>query len=101
MSSKVTTVSKKLTDSHMKQIRVLRALSKDVVMDGDNKKSKQYKIEEINVNSGLNDEKETQRYLFILEGQKLVSPYPSGDFTSKVWYITQRGLDAVKLVSNI
>ncbi len=91
--------SKKLTDSHMKQIYVLRALSKDV--DGNSKKSKQYKIEEINTNSGLNDEKETQRYLFILEGQKLVSPYPEGDFTSKVWYITKRGLEAVKLVSNI
>jgi hypothetical protein len=84
----------------MKQIYVLRAMSKDVV-DGGNKKSKQYKIEEINVNSGLNDEKETQRYLFILEGQKLVSPYPEGDFTSKTWYITKRGLEAVKLVSNI
>ena len=95
------TISKKLTDSHMKQIYVLRAMSKDAVLDGSKKKSKQYKIEEINVNSGLNDEKETQRYLFILEGEKLVSPFPEGDFTSKTWYITQRGLEAVKLVSNI
>lgn len=91
------TISKKLTDSHIKQIRVLRAMSKDVTVE----KSKQYKIEEINAISGLNDEKETQRYLFILEGQKLVSPFPNGDFTSRTWYITKRGLEAVKLVANI
>ncbi len=92
--------SRKLTDSHLKQIHVLRAMSKDIVIDKSTKKNKQYKIEEINLNSGLNDERETQRYLFILEGQKLVSPFPEGDFTSKTWYITKRGMEAIKLVSN-
>ncbi len=92
--------SKKLTDSHIKQIHVLRAMSRDITDEKSVKKNKQYKIEEINTNSGLNDERETQRYLFILEGQKLVSPFPEGDFTSQTWYITKRGLDAIKLVSN-
>ncbi|MGI6681497.1 MAG: hypothetical protein ACOX3T_08495 [Bdellovibrionota bacterium] len=97
--SKDSNMQKKLTDSHIKQINLLKAMSKDVVESG--KESRKYEIEEINAICGLNDERETQRYLFILEGQKLVSPSPEGDFTSTTWYVTKRGLDAVKLVSNM
>lgn len=49
--------------------------------------------------SGLKDEKETQRYLYILEGHKLVAPHPLGDFTSKFWSITKDGVQAVKSFS--
>jgi hypothetical protein len=57
-------------------------------------------INEIAELSGLRDEKETQRFLFILEGQKLVSPFPVGDFTSKVWQITTQGIQTLKHISN-
>jgi hypothetical protein len=50
--------------------------------------------------SGLADEKETQRFLFILEGQKLVTPFPEGDFTSKIWQITNQGMQTLKQISS-
>lgn len=50
-----------------------------------------FRIHEIAEISGLNDEKEAQRVLFILEGQKLVTPLPEADLTSKVWQITTLG----------
>ena len=49
--------------------------------------------------SGIRDEKETQRFLFILEGQKLVSPFPEGDFTSKIWQITSHGVQTLRQIS--
>ena len=60
----------------------------------------QYHINEISELSGVNDEKEVQRYLFILEGQKLVAPYPAGDFTSRTWHITKRGMKAMKTITS-
>ena len=48
--------------------------------------------------SGIEDGKEVQRYLFILEGQKLVAPYPRGDFTSSKWQITEQGIRALRLI---
>lgn len=62
---------------------------------------KRLQISEIAELSGLRDEKETQRYLFILEGQKLVSPFPDGDFTSKVWQITNQGVQTLKHISTV
>lgn len=85
-----------LSDNHVKQISVLRALSRETV---DTASPRQYHINEIAQQSGLNDEKELQRYLFILEGQKLVEPHPAGDFTSKTWHITRRGLKAIKSIA--
>ena len=58
-------------------------------------------IEEISELSGLKDEKETQRFLFILEGQKLVSPFPVGDFTSKTWQITTQGIQTLKHIASV
>lgn len=57
-------------------------------------------IAEIAEVSGLNDEKEAQRYLYILEGHKLVSPFPPGDFTSKCWQITDEGIKTFKMISS-
>jgi hypothetical protein len=53
-------------------------------------------INELVTKSGVKDEREVLRYLFILEGQKLVSPFPEGDFTSRTWMITQDGIEAVR-----
>jgi hypothetical protein len=49
-------------------------------------------VEQVAELSGLGDEKEALRFLYILEGHKLVSPFPKGDFTSKTWQVTDEGL---------
>lgn len=90
-------IPKNLSETYRNQINVLNVLSRatnPVVIE-----PKQFQINEIAELSGLKDEKETQRYLFILEGQKLVSPYPAGDFTSRTWHITKDGLKAIKTIS--
>lgn len=63
--------------------------------------SKAMKIDEIAEVSGIFDEKETQRYLFILEGQRLVSPFPEGDLTSRNWGITQTGMNTVEQLNKV
>ena len=55
-----------------------------------------FKIPEIAELSGIKDERETQRNLYILEGHKLVTPLPPGDLTSKNWQITITGLKTVQ-----
>ena len=80
-------------ESIINQIHVLRSLARN-----GNGQSKQYQITEIAEMCGFKDEKEAQRYLYILEGQKLVSPYPTGDFTSRTWQITQLGVKALKTI---
>ncbi len=55
-----------------------------------------FKIQEIAELSGIKDERETQRNLYILEGHKLVTPLPPGDLTSKNWQITVTGLKTVQ-----
>lgn len=84
---------KTISDSYIKQIMVLKSMA-DV--EPDTKTPRMYQINEIAENSGLTDEREIQRYLFILEGQKLVTPYPEGDFTSKTWHITIQGLKTIR-----
>ena len=88
---------KHLNEAYVNQINVLKALSSEARSSSH---SRQYDISTISEKSGVNDEKETQRYLYILEGHKLVSPHPSGDFTSKLWHITDDGLKAVKTISS-
>ncbi len=81
------------SDAFIHQINVLRALSNQRSISSE---PRALQIEEISELSGVRDEKEIQRYLFILEGQKLVSPQPEGDFTSKMWIITRDGQRVVK-----
>lgn len=92
-----------MSDSYVNQLHVLRAMAKDTGAKDSSVKEisthpKPFQITEIAHNSGVKDEKETQRYLFILEGQKLVSPYPAGDFTSRTWSITKHGMKAIKMI---
>lgn len=88
--------SRTLSESHMQQIQVLRVLSKTQPAAGH---PRQYEIAEIAELTGLQDEKEVQRHLLILEGQKLVAPHPEGDFTSTRWHITKEGARCVKTIS--
>ncbi len=82
-----------ISDSHRNQIQVLKILSKEGITE-----AKQYEIAEIAELTGLRDEKEVQRYLLILEGQKLVAPFPEGDFTSNRWRITKEGIRAMRSI---
>lgn len=82
-----------MNDAFYHQINVLKALSPHRATATE---PKALPIDEICELSGVRDEKEIQRYLFILEGQKLVSPQPEGDFTSKMWIITRDGQRVVK-----
>ena len=99
-------VERRLSDSHQRQIKVLKTLkgeSEQPVAIGNtalalSADSRHFNINEIAEMSGLQDEKEVQRYLFILEGQKLVAPFPEGDFTSKTWHITSNGVKALKTI---
>lgn len=80
----------------MSQLQILNALApKSVPLP----EPRRLQINEIAELSGLRDEKETQRFLFILEGQKLVSPFPEGDFTSRIWQITNQGVQTLRQIS--
>jgi hypothetical protein len=98
MESTGTTKKKRLSPSSMSQIHILNALSP--VGGPGSAEPRRLQIEEIATLSGIRDEKETQRFLFILEGQKLVSPFPEGDFTSKVWQITSQGVQTLRQISS-
>lgn len=94
-----------LNETYVHQINVLRALvehsSKDAqILRELASRPRTFDISEIAQLSGLRDEKETQRYLYILEGHKLVSPFPAGDFTSKNWHVTEDGMKAYKSISS-
>jgi len=82
-----------LSESHLLQINVLKAMSALGVISPE---PRPYELTELARMTGIHDEREIQRYLYILEGQKLVTPYPEGDFTSRTWVITSSGLDAVR-----
>lgn len=97
MESTASSKKKRLTPSSMSQIQILNALAPNSTATPD---SRRLQITEIAQISGLVDEKETQRFLFILEGQKLVSPFPEGDFTSKVWQITTQGVQTLRHISS-
>lgn len=96
--SSSSTSIRKLTDSHMNQITVLRAMANARTGDEKSTPVTHLQIEEIVEVTGLDDEKEIQRILFILEGQKLVAPYPEGDFTSRIWRITIEGKKALRSI---
>ena len=83
---------KKLSDTYKHQINILKAMTG---LKGPSE-ARPIQIDEIAQSSGLKDEKETQRFLYILEGQKLVAPHPAGDFTSRHWIITQDGIKALR-----
>lgn len=87
---------KHISDSNLKQISVLKALCSD---SDRALEPRQLEISAIAEISGLSDEKDVLRYLYILEGHKLVSPHPPGSFTSKFWQITEDGVRAMKNIS--
>jgi len=86
-----------LNESYIHQIHVLKAICGAAITGG---KSKPFDISEVAEMSGLKDDKETLRYLYILEGHKLVTPFPIGDFTSKTWQVTEEGVKAWKQISS-
>ena len=88
---------RKISDAYVNQINVLRVFSKPPVRNTPAQAALEMQLEQIAHLSGQ-DERETQRCLFILEGQKLVTPLPPGDFTSKTWQITTDGVKALRII---
>lgn len=97
MNAGSTSKKNRLSQSSVNQIQILHALADS--QQNNVGAPPRLEILEITEKSGLADEKETQRFLFILEGQKLVAPFPEGDFTSKVWQITQQGRQTLQQIS--
>jgi len=56
-------------------------------------------ISEIAVATGIKNNEEVQRALYVLEGRSLVAPEPMGDLTSKHWRITDTGQKALQLIA--
>jgi hypothetical protein len=96
-SSSSSSKKKRLSPSSISQIQILHALASS----SDSSENRRLDISEIAQRSGLGDEKETQRFLFILEGQKLVTPFPERDFTSKIWQITSQGVQTLRQISSV
>ena len=89
-----------LSESYISQIHVLRAICTASNGGAAAARPRTLDIGEVAELSGLKDEKETLRFLYILEGHKLVTPFPPGDFTSKAWQVTDEGLKAWKTISS-
>jgi hypothetical protein len=85
-----------VADSHVHQINVLKVMSSGATLEAGH--VKEFQLNDISSRCGIKDEKETQRYLYILEGQKLVTPLPEGDFTSRTWRLTGNGVKAVRMI---
>ncbi|RIL09566.1 MAG: hypothetical protein DCC75_06220 [Proteobacteria bacterium] len=88
---------KHLDPVYVNQVNVLRALCQEGTLVG---QGKQLDITQIANVTGLGDEKEVLRLLYILEGHKLVSPFPAGDFTSKIWQVTDDGLKVYRNIAS-
>jgi hypothetical protein len=86
--------SRTLTDAHKRQIEILQVMAEHISVQG---QSRQFEISELCTISTIKDEKEMTRFLLILEGQKLVSPYPEGNFTSSRWILTKEGSKAIRM----
>ncbi len=82
-----------LSDSDIAQLQVLKALYE---ANPSGNAGKCLDVDDIAVKSGVTDDKEALRCLYILEGQRLVSPTPAGDLTSREWHITLLGIRAVQ-----
>lgn len=80
------------SDRLIPQLTILKKMSEGAV---DAHSVRQFQIHELAAVLG-GDEGEAQRSLFILEGHKFVTPQPEGDFTSKIWQITEGGLQVAK-----
>lgn len=50
-----------------------------------------FSVAELAEGTPIKDKDEALRSLYILEGQKLVTPFPPGDFTSNNWCLTEMG----------
>ncbi len=70
--SKAGKLPRNVADSHVHQINVLKVMSNGVSETG---RAKDFQLNEISSRCGLKDEKETQRYLYILD---VKSPSGSG-----------------------
>ena len=62
----------------------------------------QYTVADMVEGTDIGTADEVLRALYIMEGQKMVTPFPIGDFTSSHWCLTDGGADiASKLIRGV
>ncbi len=76
-----------LNEAEVKTFQLLIALGSYAKSKG----KRLFRLSEVGAISGINDQRELTRYLYRLEGHKLVSADPPGNFTSENWYVTDEG----------
>lgn len=76
-----------LPDAEYKTFKLLVSLS----TYAKSKDRRLFKLNEVGAISGISDQRELIRYLYRLEGHKLVSADPPGNFTSENWFVTEDG----------
>lgn len=57
-------------------------------------------IAELSTTTGISNNEEVQRALYILEGKSFVAPEPAGDLTSSNWKITDIGEQALRIINS-
>ncbi len=90
---------KKINASAKSQLDLLEAMTSPLELGANLSqlpKEEGFEISDLVALSGLQDAHEVQRFLFILEGQRMVQPVPDGDLTSSVWTITDLGVEALR-----
>ena len=75
-------------------IKILTMILKAMCDSGAPTEPKQHQVDEIVSRTGI-EEKDVVRSLYVLEGHKYVSPFPKGNFTSRIWQATEAGFQAL------
>jgi hypothetical protein len=90
-------------DAAKLQIAILEVLASKAIIkvNGDPESQLGTDIQEITKRINLKEVIEVQRYLYILEGQQMVSPVPQGDLTSHVWSITPLGYSTLERLRHV
>lgn len=81
-----------MSENEMSVLRSLRMITSVAVGE------RTSEISELVAHTGIKSSDEVLRALYTLEGKHLVTPEPEGDFTSNLWRITERGVQALDLM---
>ena len=81
------------------QFELLKHMYHGAAKNTDEKITIQFSVNDLATDT-QKDGDEVLRSLYVLEGQKLVAPYPAGDFTSNNWCLTDVGADIAEKVAN-
>lgn len=87
-------------DYNRRQLEIIQFMHKTAVTSEMQPEEATYTVKEIASGSRLSDPEEVLRTLYIMEGQRMVSPYPEGDFTASHWNLTSYGIDIAEKINS-